>query len=329
MELFNTYKSGALEFIINYVLDCYDDKALTESEFIELITTSGISNELKKALLNEYPANTPNAEYNLNIFTVEHNKVLPSKINGFSQMPAIRLTKVEKNWLYYILHDPKITLFLEDESIQLLLNELESDSSLPFDDKYIDIRDYSNNKLNITVEYKANFKKIIKAIREKKYLKLTNRAFNGEVYANQLVIPYKIVYNEKSDYFSLSCWPLKSKRAVKMNLANLSDISVGDVVDEDTYIQHKSMIEDRVVDTPIRLEITDTNGCYDRCSCLFAAYKREAYTITDNNGNEKIIMDLYYYTFQEEHVISKILSLHPFVKVLSPQNIIDKIISLL
>ena len=114
-----------------------------------------------------------------------------------------------------------------------------------------------------------------------------------------------------------------------MNLANLSDISVGDVVDEDTYIQHKSMIEDRVVDTPIRLEITDTNGCYDRCSCLFAAYKREAYTITDDNGNEKIIMDLYYYTFQEEHVISKILSLHPFVKVLSPQNIIDKIISLL
>ena len=43
-------------------------------------------------------------------------------------------------------------------------------------------------------------------------------------------------------------------------------------------------------------------------------------------GNNKYEMRLNYYLFEEENLIRNIISLGPYVKVISPQRIVDEIV---
>lgn len=326
MELFNKYKNKNFAFITNYINSCLNDDslALTEDELREQLSGASQSSfeEFLLALTNAYD----NREsYNADILYSHDDFMIPLR-----QIPIpVRASLAEKAWLYYILQNSKSDLFLEPATKQKLILALENEidqSRFPIKSEYIDIRLLSpDNKLSVTNEVLTNFKTIVSAIKQHRRLFVTNTTFSGQIYKDQEVYPYKLEYSVQFDSFSLSCYPLDTKRPVKMNLANLSAVKMGDEIVE--YDQFLSDFEKQLKNTkekiPVSIEIRNQAEAYDRCAYLFSSYDTFCY----DKGNDTLLMNIYYYRFQKDEIIRNILFLGHYVKVVSPKNIVDEVIS--
>lgn len=180
-------------------------------------------------------------------------------------------------------------------------------------------------QIPVNHEMITKFRVIVMSIKEKRQLTVTNNSFSGRVHPDQVVFPYKLEYSPQFDSFSLSCYPLNVKRPVKMNLANISAVSIGDKIAEyDKFIaDFEKQLSDTKVKHPIQLEILNQDNAYDRCTYLFSSYDTYCY----DKGEDRLIMNIYYYRFQKDEIIRNILCLGHYVKVLSPQNITDEVIS--
>ena len=326
MALFNKYKNKNFAFITNYINNCVNDDslALTEDELKEQLSGASQSSfeEFLLALTNAYD----NSEsYNADILYNQDDLMLPLR-----QIPIpVRASIAEKAWLYYILQDSKSDLFLEPATKQKLISALENgidQSRFPIKSEYIDVRSLSpDNKLSITDKLLTNFKTIVSAIKLHRRLFVTNTTFSGQIYKDQEVCPYKLEYSAQFDSFSLSCYPLDTKRPVKMNLANLAAVKLGDEIVE--YNEFLSDFEKQLKNTkekvPVSIEIKNQAESYDRCAYLFSSYNTFCY----DKGDDTLIMNIYYYRFQRDEIIRNILFLGHYVKVVSPKNIVDEVIS--
>lgn len=326
MKLFNKYKNKNFAFITNYINSCINDDslALTEEAIKEQLSGASQSSfeEFLLALTN---ACDTSESYNADILYCHNDVMLPLR-----QIPIpVRASLAEKAWLYYVLQNSKSDLFLEMETKQKLLSALENEIDkyrYPIKADYIDIRSLSlDNQLVITEEFLANFKTIVSAIKQHRRLFVTNTTFSGQVYQDQEICPYKLEYSAQFDSFSLSCQPLDTKRPVKMNLINLSAVKLGNKIEK--YDQFLSIFEKQLKqakeNVPVSLEIKNQAEAYDRCAYLFSSYDTFCY----DKGNDTLIMNIYYYRFQKDEIIRNILFLGHYVKVVSPKNIVDEVIS--
>lgn len=328
MELFNKYKNKNFTYLTNYINSCLSDTeyALTAEELAKQLSGSSQSTfeEFVQAIVNH---SDPNTNYNASLLLEEDNKMHPIRAIHI----PIRATIAEKAWLYYVLQNSKSDLFIDSDLKDKILDALSQNMGLneyPLQASYIDIREFSNdNCFNITPELITKFRLIVKAIKEHRQLIVTNKSFSGKVYTNQVVNPYKLEYSAQLDSFSLSCYPPDVKRPVKMNLSNLSSVNIGKKINnyEEFVAQFEKQLADTKVKQPIQIEILNQNEAYDRCAYLFSSYDTYCY----DKGNEKLIMNIYYYRFQKDEIVRNILFLGHYVKVISPQNITDEVISLI
>lgn len=323
MELFNKYKNKDFVCITNYINSCINDanSALTGSELsAELLGTNQHTfEEIIIALLNQNEHGLDPKQPNANLFINTNNKLLPIRNNYVPIRPSI----AEKAWLLYILNDEKAKLFLDDAVIERLSNELKSDLSLPDISKCIDIRSFRKAEMtSFSDEAKDMFRKIVCAIREQKSLVVTNTAFNGQVYENQLVYPYKLEYTPQFNSFSLSAYHVEIKRPIKMNLQNLSNVCIGEPISN--YSEFIENFEAELAgireSTPVTIEITDVKNGYDRCSYKFASFDRVCY----ENENGNLTMNIYYYRFQKDEIIRYLMFLGPAVRVIGPSSVRDE-----
>ncbi|MBO5352964.1 MAG: WYL domain-containing protein [Lachnospiraceae bacterium] len=328
MELFNKYKNKNFTYLTNYINSCLSDKdfAISADELAEQLsgTSQSTFEEFVHAIVNRADSDK---NYNATLLYESETRMLPIR----SVHVPIRATIAEKAWLYYVLQNSKSDLFLDSDLKETLMDALSTDielSDYPLQTDYIDIRKFSEqNHLTITAELISRFRRIVEAIKNHRQLIVTNNSFSGQVYADQIVFPYKLEYSSQFDSFSLSCYPLDVKRPVKMNLSNISSIEIGDVIDNyDSFIaEFEKQLEDTKVKKPIQIEILNQNEAYDRCTYLFSSYDTYCY----NKGDDRLIMNIYYYRFQKDEIVRNILFLGHYVKVISPQNITDEVISII
>lgn len=329
MNLFNQYKNKDFIYITNYINSCINDDslALTPEQLKNDLLTDSKNNTFKEfidALLNKNPDGLNPMHPNADLLFMSDDKMMPIRENYI----PIRTSFAERAWLYYILQDSKTSLFLDEEVRNKLIKSLDKGLSYPISDSYIDIRHFSNqSKAFFNKEVIKCFKKITLAISEHRYVKLTNKSFSGRIYENQTLIPYKFEYSPQFDSFSLSAYPLDTKRPVKMNLSNISNVTVGDnIPNYDKFIKsfEQMLIEMKEKD-PIIIEISDEKNGYDRCSYKFSSFDKVCY----ENENNKLIMNIYYYRFQKDEILRNLLFLGPVVKIISPTSIIKEYINLL
>ena len=103
---------------------------------------------------------------------------------------------------------------------------------------------------------------------------------------------------------------------------SLSEISLEEKIKEEVLRKDiLTKIKDKYVDEPIILQVKDERSAMERFFMSFSSYERYARVI------EKDVyeIELYYYSFQKEEIIRKIISLGPYVKVKSPENIVETI----
>lgn len=326
MELFNKYKNKIFTYLTNYINSCLSDDvyALSIDELAKNLsgTSQSTFEEFIQAIIN---CADSEENYNAALLYESEAKLQPIR----SVHVPVRATIAEKAWLYYILQNSKSDLFLNPNLKSTIINALSQDMNLadyPLQTSYVDIREFSeSNRLDVTPTLIVKFQLMVKAIKEHLQLTVTNNSFAGQTYPKQIVYPYKLEYSSQFDSFSLSCYPLDVKRPVKMNLSNISFVELGAPIDnyDDFITSFKRQLLETKVKYPIQIEILNQNEAYDRCTYLFSSYDTYCY----DKGNDKLIMNIYYYRFQKDEIVRNILSLGQYVKVLSPQNITDEIIS--
>lgn len=326
MELFNKYKNKNFTYLTNYINGCLSDEgyALSAEELSNQLSGSSQSTfeEFVQAIVNRADSS---ANYNATLLYENDNRLQPIR----TVHVPIRATIAEKAWLYYVIQNSKSDLFINHDLKESILTALSKDMDLldyPLQTDYVDIREFSNtNQLNVTPELISKFRLIVKAIKEHRQLIVTNISFSGQTYPNQVIYPYKLEYSSQFDSFSLSCYPLDVKRPVKMNLSHLSSVEIGNVINnyENFTTEFEKQLTDTKVKKPIQIEIINQNEAYDRCTYLFSSYDTYCY----DKGDDKLIMNIYYYRFQKDEIVRNILFLGHYVKVISPQNITDEVIS--
>lgn len=328
MELFNKYRNKDFYYFVNiinkYILG-YDNIIIDDIKNY-LHQTKSFQNMVdfidgKDKKYQLFIKNNDNKTFNLNDIidwdTYDDN-------NEVHTIPVI-LSYVERAWLYYIMNDNKMRLFLDNdiiEKIKNLLLENEPDLPYPLSNKDIYHQRLNNNPpYYYTNDEIKNFRSILKALKNHNYIKLTNNADNGICYKDSTVIPYKIEYNYQQETFSITCLNKEKTEIIRMFFTNLSDIEVL----EKQY--NKKEIEEIVtkllnnIRKEIVIEIDSNDNAQQRCAYLFANYERQIY-----KKDNKIYMKIeYYQEYQYEDIIYNILFLGKYVKVVAPKNIVEVI----
>lgn len=320
MDLFNKYKNKDFIYltnIINHIIHGYGD--IKKENVIEILTQYGTFEEVIKYI-------TENSEEN--IFKVSKTKLTPKQNN---EVPVV-LSYYEKAWLYAVLNDEKARLFLDDKIINQLKDNLEKQNAgKPYP---MSNNDIFMNKLNdkpqhhYTDEEIAIFRQLVDAVEKHKYITITNNAFTGQVYENSKLIPYKIEYNYKQDTFSVTCLNEAKMEIIRVFFLNIKKIDVNEEIKDYKTIQRKieELLNKKRANTPITIKILDKNNlnAFHRCSYALSHYNKITY-----KENDSVYMDIEYYDFQLNDIITAILQMGKFVQVISPEEIVDKIKSII
>jgi predicted DNA-binding transcriptional regulator YafY len=124
--------------------------------------------------------------------------------------------------------------------------------------------------------------------------------------------------------FRVSMYSLDDNRPIMANIFTLTDIRVADEeVSIDRETAKKLLFQQKYCEEPIILEVTDKRAAMERCFMCFSGMERTARDL----GNNKYEIRLNYYLFEEENLIRNIISLGPYVKVVSPQRIADEVVT--
>ena len=316
MELFNKYKNKDFYYITNII-----NKINKYNEIVK-------EKELQKyfdetCTFKEMQENICNPDYIYKIFNVDNDESIKPL---YKNIINIRPSYPEKAWLYSIISDPKAKLFLDNKQIEFLKKLLEDTHNKPYLLSNNDVHICRlNNKppYEYTDEQRLFFKMIMQAVKEQKYIILTNNADNGMIYKDSKLIPYKIEYNNKHDTFSITCYNDISNEIIRIFFTNITKLKTGEKVPNylkiKTRIRHE--LENKRTTTPVIIQINDENNALQRSAYIFAHYERMIYKENDN-----LYMKIYYYKeFQQEDIIQGILQLGMFVKLISPDNLVNKI----
>ncbi|RCX12073.1 putative DNA-binding transcriptional regulator YafY [Anaerobacterium chartisolvens] len=235
----------------------------------------------------------------------------------------VRFTKLEKAWLKAVLEKDEIRMLLSSQTIGKLQMEL-CDFDSPIKDEYFEMTNIIKLP-EITQQelYEKNFRLILDALIQERPIRYSNTDKKGNVYSNKLALPVSIEYSMRDARFRVSMYSLDDNRPIMANIFTLSDVRI---VDEEVNIDRetakKLLFEQKYSEEPVILEVTDKKAAMERCFMCFSGMERTSRDL----GKNKYEIRLNYYLFEEENLIRSIISLGPYVRVVSPQRISDEIV---
>lgn len=269
----------------------YDEKLISKN----LVTFEGM-------LLNEC-----DEEDRLNLLTEENDKFYPIIKNNKSLALSVRLSTIEKQWLKSMISDDMVRELLGEEIINKLENKLANVESIS-KDVIEKTNKITYDKKNYSV-LKDKFFLLIDSIKRNKIIKYTSVDKMGNEYKDILALPIRIDYSLKDENIRVSVYSLLEKRSIMLLLSNVKEIEI--LEDMQVDIKRSDIIDNlkqkKYCKEPIVLEVTDIKGAMARCFMGFSSYERSTRSLGDNKYEVKI----FYYTFNKDEMIRKILTLGP------------------
>lgn len=212
--------------------------------------------------------------------------------------PSLPITTLEKQWLKAISLDPKMKLFSIDFSFLEDIDPLFTPDDFYIYDQYNDGDPYHD------VTYQKTFQPILKAIHEKRKIKV------HYLKKDLICIPYRIEYSLKDDKFRLlvaNC---------SYRIFNINKITAVELLDQ--YQKIKLPLPTL---RSFTIEIYNERNALERVMTHFADMQKEAIQISDTCYQVKID----YEKEDETEMIIRVLSFGPMVKVIEPQYFINLI----
>lgn len=222
------------------------------------------------------------------------------------------------------MDEPSVRMILKD-STTAKIKDMLKDIDAPVSSEYIET---TNTAAPLPIadfeKFEENFKVLLKAIIEEKPIRYCNTGRNGKKYYDMLSLPVRLEYSPKDGRFRVSMFSLDENRPIMANIHSMSNVAIDYNVK--AKVDRKMAVEylrkHKYSSEPIILEVTDKKAAMERCFMSFSAMERSSRCI----GEDGYEIKLSYYTFEEEEVIRKILALGPYVKVLSPERIVNEIV---
>ena len=226
------------------------------------------------------------------------------------------MTAAEKIYLKGILNSRYAHIILDKSTIEEILQCLEGVPDIGFDN----ILRFSGMKRRecLTDEEIDNIRITLRAIKENKALKYSNKAKNGMIFKDRLCFPVRIEYSVMKDEFSASVWSAEENRPVRLLLSTLYDVELSDVVWEEK-LSPQEMMEKHLKTEPLIVEVTNDRNTIERFQFTFSMYDKRTEMTEDNKAR----IEISYYDFDKYEIINNIMSFGKTVKILSPNEMID------
>ena len=323
MELFSEVKNRYFQLVFKIINECKDGKEVTE--LLKILDTGEYEQKLIDKKQQSFADMLMNkcCDENLNLLKQKDGLYYPC-IESKGELPLpIRFTKLEKAWLKALLYMPEVRMILSNTTFEKLQKELDGFDS-PISEEYLEITNTIKlPEINQQENYEENFRLILNALIHEKPIRYNNVDKKGNIYTNKLALPVNLEYSMRDSRFRVSLYSFEDNRPIMANVSSLSDISiVNEEIGIDREAAKKILFEQKHSDEPIVLEVTDKKTAMERCFMCFSRMEREA----RNLGNNKYEIRLNYNLFEEENIIQNIISLGPYVKVISPQKIVDEVV---
>ncbi|ADU73442.1 putative DNA-binding transcriptional regulator YafY [Acetivibrio thermocellus AD2] len=339
MELFSEIKNRYFQLMFRIINECAEGKS--KSEVLRIIDEGEFGQKVigkNQKSFSDLVLNRCAPDENLNLLIEKDGMYYPSIMNSdesgnmagnaakkITRPPLpVRFSQIEKAWLKALLDKEEARMILSRETFDKLQKEL-AGIDTPIKDEYFEF----TNKIKLPEianqkAYEENFRLLLNAIIQEKPIRYNNIDKKGNVYNDRLALPVSIEYSMRDGRFRVSMYLLDENRPVMANVFTLSDIRI---VDEDVGFDRETakrlLLEQKYSEEPIILEVTDEKAAMERCFMCFSGMERTARSL----GNNKYEIKLNYYLFEEENLIRNIISLGPYVKVISPQRIVDEVVA--
>lgn len=297
-EYQNRYVRGIVQ-AINEIVECGE---MSSDEFEEKIYPDSEAQKFGKDFFYDFLGSS--------FFNFKQGIITPKLPIKITLLP----TGAEYQWLLHTLRSPIAALFLDEPERKLLLERLEQNGTK---DIMQSVRYYGfaePEMPDITV-----FRTILGAIREQRYLHMTNHAQNGNVYPDQTVIPMRLEYNAVSGIWFLSFCPADRSRPIKALLSTLTDVSAGAQIEGDMPDLQQMMQVKKAAS--LILHIYNEKNTPERALQFFSQYD----TTVQRNEDGSLHMEIRHYVFDSDTLLRQIIAFGPSVQVLAPDEMAERV----
>ena len=223
--------------------------------------------------------------------------------------PHMPLTAMQKRWLKAILGDRRIGLFLAGEEERKLREQLEEADALYAQDAIVYFDRYADGDPYGDEAYRENFRTILKALHDKRRLKLQFTSQRGKRHTWRAA-PQRLEYSAKDDKFRLRI--IGRFRPDTINVARISKCELLDAYCA-SDLKEYSDGEERVV-----LALVDERNALERAMLHFSNLKKETQRLDDRRYR----VTLHYYKEDETEILIRVMSFGPMIKVVSPNSFV-------
>lgn len=222
--------------------------------------------------------------------------------------PEMPLSTMQKRWLKAVLSDRRIKLFgIEEPEWLADIEPLFMPEHFYYFDQDLDGDDYSDKN------YIGNFRKILKAKKEKYKLKIKYVNNSGHINYYKCAIPLKLEYSPRNDRFRLF---IKTEDNEKCRVLNVSQIRETELSEE--KFDENSLVMDIETDTLIFiLDNSAGKKALSRAMREFSDLKKE----TEPLENNQYKITLEYYTADEKEIVIRLMQYLPYIEVVEPESI--------
>ena len=233
--------------------------------------------------------------------------------------PLKVLTKLQKMWLKAKLSDPRIRLFLEEDTIAGLEKELSDIKPLyrhdhfRLTDRHADHDNYSDEK------YISNFRAALDAVKNRRIVDISFMSGHGKRVSGRFVM-LKIEFSPKNGKFRAYCYRLSKDKIRNSGLINIGRIyeinDTGRVFRTPVYMD--DYFRSRKCSTPAVIRVTDERNGVERFMLEFAPY--EKHTVRDLETGQYTV-EMWYDEQDETELLIMLLSFGPVIEILGPEKL--------
>lgn len=223
--------------------------------------------------------------------------------SALQHKPTMPLTSLQKRWLKALLADPRIALFDPDTTGLEDVEPLYQQGTFVFFDQYADGDPYSNPA------YIACFRTVLKAIREKRKLRIRFHGHTGARHSFECV-PYRLEYSAKDDKFRLLA---TGKR--RLNTINMARVRSCELLDE---YDPKAITLPGKRQEELTLLLHDERNGLERVLLHFSHFEKETLKLDDRLYQIKLRYD----KDDETELLIRVLSFGPVLEVKAPSEFV-------
>lgn len=236
--------------------------------------------------------------------------------------PVKVLTLLQKRWLKAKLSDPRIRLFMDDETVSALGERLADIEPLYTREHFRNIDSFADHDDYTDGKYTENFRKALDAVKKRKMVYINFVSGRGKRMSGKFVI-LKMEYSPKNDKFRLYCYYLRGDHVRGSGIINMGRIT--DITDTGrvfrTPVSMDEYFESRKCSRPAVIRVTEARNGVERFMLEFAAY--EKHTVHDTETGEYTV-ELWYDEQDETELLIRLLSFGPVIEILGPEELRSK-----